>query len=402
MTKRTLAVVLCVSGVVVGGGVAISAASGPPISEAFDLVGPPVKVGVMTRCPSLADLDGNGTLDVVVACGPCCGADPHPDAGHVQVLLNDGTGKLTPVGGRIRVGETSLGTDIGDINHDGIPDVVVHHHSSYDVAVLIGLGDGTFETPGTVQLHDGASPHVHSIRLVDVNHDDHLDVLATLVDDHALAVLLGDGAGGFAPALGQPYFAHRHPYAQLNVVDLNGDSHIDAVMTDMRGGGMTVLVGSGTGMFAASNGFLLEAHTPITTAERPMACSLGDIDGDGDLDAFAVFDESPLGVRMINTGNGVFIEPDDAGVELGEPSVGGQLVDVNGDGALDFVANTTTVKYIAVAPGKGDGRFGPPYLIPAHGVSPCVAAGDMNGDGVVDLVTGNSGSGTVSVLIQKN
>ena len=401
MTRRMLMVSLCVAGVGAAGAVAISAAMEAPVSDQFRLASEPVKVGVMTRGPVLVDLDDDGDLDVVVPCGPCCGADPHPDAGHVMVLRNDGSGVLSPVGGRIKVGETALGVDVGDVNHDGIVDVVVHHHSSYEVAVLIGVGGGVFSEPRYVTLHDGESPHVHSIRLADVNGDGHADVLATLVDDHALAVLLGDGAGGFTPALGQPYFAHRHPYSQLNVVDINEDGHLDAIMTDMRGGGMTVLVGSGTGMFASSNGFLLEAHTPIQLAERPMACTLGDLDGDGDLDAVAVFDESPLAVQMINEGKGVFVEPDHAGVVLSDASTGGRLADVDGDGNLDFVASTTMTEYVSVSPGKGDGTFGAPYRVRAHGGSPSAAVGDMNGDGVMDLVTGNSGSGTVSVLLQR-
>ena len=367
-------------------------------SVGFRMVGEPVPVGLMPTTPLLTDLDADGDIDVIVVCGPCCGREVCEDSGHVQVLLNDGDGRLTKRDERIRLGGTALGGATGDVNGDGHVDVVVHHHSSYDAAVLLGDGAGGLRLHGYTPLHDGESAHVHSIALADVNGDGHLDMLATLVDDHALAVLLGDGEGGFVPALGQPYFAQQHPYAQLNTVDINGDGAIDAVLTDMRGNGMTVLAGSGTGMFAPLLGFNLNTSMPLSSAERPMACALGDVDGDGDLDAVTFIDESPIAVLMINEGGGVYAEAPDALIDLGAPCVGGTLADVTGDGVLDVVASGTVVTTVSIVPGKRGGGFGKPRLIEAGGLSPHVAVADMNGDGRLDLVTGNYDGGTIGVL----
>ncbi|MEO1007107.1 MAG: VCBS repeat-containing protein [Planctomycetota bacterium] len=364
----------------------------------FELHGQPVPVGPMPGGLVLADMDADGDLDAVVVCGPCCGRDPVPESGHLRVLLNDGGGTLRPLGGRIRLGETATGGDVGDVNGDGILDVVAHHHLSYRIAVLLGVGDGRLAEPRYVEMHRGGSPHVHALRLADVDNDGDLDVLATLVDDHAMAVLLGDGAGGFAPALGQPYFAHRHPYAGLRVADLNADGNLDAVMTDVRGNGMTVLLGSGTGMFSPRNGFDLNTTMPIASAERPMSCDLGDLDGDGDLDALAFIDESPMVIRLENTGGGMFVEAGDPIIDLRTPSVGGRLVDVSGDGLLDVVASGTASRRVAVCFGEPGGGFSPAMHVDAGGRSPGVAVGDMDGDGRPDIVTANFDSGTVSVL----
>lgn len=378
---------------------AIAATAAPGRSPSgFELRESPILVGPMTGRPTLADLDADGDLDVVVTCGPCCGAEESPDSGHVQVLLNDGTGKLTYAGERIKLGGTALGSAVGDVNDDGIPDIVAHHHSSYEVAVLLGQGAAQFSEPTMISLYAGEKPHVHSIALSDVNNDGHLDVLATLVDDHALSVLLGDGEGRFSPALGQPYFAHLHPYAQLNPVDINGDANVDVVLTDVRGNGLTVLVGSGTGMFASSR-FRFAAHTPLESAERPLACALADLDQDGDLDVVAFIDESPLAVRLINEGDGVFREPRDARIDLACATTGGTLADLNGDGHADLVASGTMTEAISISFGRGDGAFAPAFAVACGGGSPAVSVGDMNGDGRPDLITGNYASGTVSVLI---
>lgn len=362
-------------------------------------IGDAMPVGPMAGVPALADLDRDGDLDVVIACGPCCGRDPDPDSGHVRVLLNDGSGRLRQHGERIVIGESALGVATGDVNGDGYPDAAVYQHSSYEAAVLLADGRGGLLRPRYVTLHEGSSPHVHSIALADVNHDADVDLLATLVDDHAVAVHLGDGRGGFEPSIGQPYFAFRHPYMNLNVVRMNGDRHSDLVFTDVRGCGLSVLLGSGTGMFSPSTGFRLTAHTPIESAERPIAAAVGDLDGDGDTDAVAIIDESPLAVVMINDGTGAFAEREDNPVRLAVPVTSLALADVSGDGVLDLIAGGTTVDAISVSLGRGDGSFAKAQRVEAGGTSPGVAVGDMNGDGLADVVTGNYDSGTVSVLL---
>ncbi len=373
------------------------AGAGP--ANLFRPVGAPVSVGPMPTRPVVTDLDGDGDMDVVIICGPCCGREPDATSGHARILRNDGQGRLS-VGPRIPLGPTALGGAAGDLNHDGHPDVVAFHHSSYDLALLLNDGSGGLASPRSIVMPAGESPHVHSVAIADVNNDTHPDLLATLVDDHALAVLLNDGRANFTPALGQPFFAHQHPYAQLNATDINGDGSIDAVLTDLRGGGLTVLVGSGTGMFSPLLGFDLETRMPITAAERPMACTLADLDADGDQDAVAFIDESPLVVRMINEGGGRYVEPDRALVDLRSPSTGGLLVDVTGDELADIVASGTTTEVVTICPGRADATFDRAFHINVGGTSPSVAVADMNGDGRPDLITGNYDSGTVSVLLR--
>ncbi len=377
------------------------AAVASPTPIAFHALDP-IPVGPMPTRPAIADMDGDGDPDVVVACGPCCGRDPDPRSGHVQVLYNDGHGVLSARHPPVKLLDTALGVAIGDVNEDGRPDAVCFHHSSYEFAVLLMGSDGALGRPRFFSLHKGDSAHVHSLALADVNHDGRLDALATLVDDHAIAVHLGDGAGAFTPALAQPYFAHRHPYAGLNILDLNHDDNPDLLLTDVRGNALTILHGSGTGMFATSRGFTLNAHTPITGAQRPNAAALGDIDNDGDPDAALVIEEAPLAVIMLNDGHGEFTQAPGPPLQLSVPTSGLTLADLNADGALDLVSGGTACRSFCYRLGLGDATFAPPVEVPVHADDPAVAIADMNADGLPDVITANYDSGTIVVLLTQS
>ena len=190
--------------------------------------GSPYLVGPMAGKPEIGDVNGDGHPDIVLACGPCCGMDPSPDSGHLMVLLGDGEGGFIDAGPPIKVGPSALRCALGDLNNDDILDVAVVQHNSYDITILLGRGDGTYDPASVspVRASDGRSPHTHAVTIADVNADGHGDVLVTNVDDHTLGVLLGDGTGAMARAAGSPYFAGRHPYENLNVTDINGDAQL--------------------------------------------------------------------------------------------------------------------------------------------------------------------------------
>lgn len=323
----------------------------------FEPAGLPVPVGPLAGLPELGDLNGDGALDVVLACGPCCGHEPSPDAGHLRVLL--GAGGFRP-------------------------------------------------DPADVPLHPSARPdtraHVHAVVLADVNHDARLDLLATLPDAHALAVHLGDGAGGFTPAHAQPFFAHRHPYEQLQVRDVDGDGHPDALCTDMSGNGVTLLAGSGTGMFASTR-FGLAAHTPVVGAPRPAALAVGDLDGDGLPDLVATTDEAPEVVVLRGLAGARFEEHSSSPHVAALPANSLRLADLDLDGRLDLVTGSTWYETrregLCVAFGDGAGGFGASRRVPGGGERCSVAVGDLNGDGRPDLVASSYDEGVVRVLLNR-
>src|SRR5262249_49395763 len=77
------------------------------------------------------------------------------------------------------------------------------------------------------------------------------------------------------------------------------------------------------------------------------------------------------------------------------------VTDVNGDGFLDVVtANNTDNSTASVLLGQGDGTFPTiwNYLVPGY-VARSVTVGDVNGDGMPDVITGNYGSHSAAVML---
>ncbi len=364
--------------------------------------GSPYLVGPMAGKPEIGDVNGDGHLDIVLACGPCCGMDPSPDSGHLMVLLGDGEGGFLDAGPPIKVGPSALRCALGDLNNDDILDVAVVQHNSYDITILLGRGDGTYDPASVspVRASDGRSPHTHAVTIADVNADGHGDVLVTNVDDHTLGVLLGDGTGAMARAAGSPYFAGQHPYENLNVTDINRDGQLDVVLTNVRGNAITTMVGSGTGMFAYSPGFMLEpAASKIEIGERPLYCVVKDINRDGNDDVIVALDDFPTVVVLHGTGDGRF-DVDPRPITIGSPTVGLVLADIDGDGIDDIIAGAMSGSNASIVYGREDGTFSEPHSIPVGANGPDqVALADLNHDGRLDLVTGNYKSGSVSVLL---
>jgi hypothetical protein len=382
--------------------------------------------GLSADSVAVSDVNNDGFPDIVVA-NNC--ADSTCAEGSVGVLLGNGDGTFQPAVTYGSGGKSAKSVAIADLNGDGKPDLVVANCGLSNrcppdggvgtVGVLLGNGDGTFQT-AVAYLSGGIDPM--SIAVADVNNDGKPDLLVGHLlgnGDSTLSVLLGNGDGTFHAAVS--YDSGGVGLEGIAVADVNHDGKLDLVAAESvvingsTGAGVAVLLGNGDGTFQPAKGY-------FSGACGPLAVAVADVNGDGKLDimiGLASLSSWPTGCSgdhgavavLLGNGDGTFQQPTtwyDTGGQV-ESSIA--VGDVNGDGHNDLaVANWEHVGLgdvgLGVLLGNGDGTFQSVINFSSGpNDAKSVALVDVNGDHRPDLVvanpccTGSAGDGVIGVLL---
>jgi len=183
---------------------------------------------------AVGDFNGDGKLDAAVASG---GSAKYPYSG-VTAWLGNGDGTFAQAGGSpISFGQSLSAIVAGDFNGDGKLDLAVTDSAANTVLVLLGNGDGTFQSPITIAI--GTQP----LAMVagDFNNDGKLDLATANNSDNTVTLLLGNGDGTFTQASGSPYAVGKSPSA-IAAADFNGDGRLDLAVANGLDGTGTVSI----------------------------------------------------------------------------------------------------------------------------------------------------------------
>ena len=330
---------------------------------------------------ALGDLDGDGDSDAFLA-----NADYYEAAGNT-VWLNNGEGLFSDSGQKL--GDAfARSVDLGDLDGDGDLDAFVAN-SGVDEPL-----------PDSIWFNDGAGIFTRSgqslgnsfsqdVRLGDLDADGDLDAfVANSRFSHgsgeANQVWLNTGQGTFME--GQRLGKSLSQAVALG--DLDGDGDLDAFIANgvaerEFGRPNKIWLNNGAGWFTDSGQELGDSIS--------QDVDLGDLDGDGDLDAFVANGAWDGGQGQpdriwLNNGAAFF---SDSGQDLGmTPSYGVALADLHGDGVLDaFVARYRGGNMVWLNNGLGIMHPSSPGFGSESSVD--VVAGDIDNDGDVDALLAN-------------
>ncbi len=352
----------------------------------------------------VADLNGDGIPDLaVVSCNASsCGSD----AASVAVLIGNGDGSLrAPV--MYSTGSFNpMSVAVGDLNGDGIPDLVVASQCASSVncgtgqvSVLLGNGDGTFQSPVPYSTGTGSS---YFVVIGDFNGDGSPDLAVanqtSQTANSTIAILLGNGDGTFQAPVS--YSTGAPSAVFLAAADFNGDGALDlAVANSGTQDSVSILLGNGNGSFQTaaiygSGGAFVNALA-VADFNGDGAPDLAVINGCASDSNLTCSGSGAVGV-LLGNGDGTFQAPVSYG-SGGNYANSVAIADFNGDGIPDLAvgnygpsAGGSSAGVLSLLLGNGDGTFQPAATFGTGGdFTASVAAGDFNQDGQPDVAVIN-------------
>jgi hypothetical protein len=335
------------------------------------------------------DLNHDGVPDIVVT---------NTTYQTVSVFTGTGKGYFNP-GVKYATGISAAAVAIGDVNGDGVPDLVVTRNSlgsqnapptpgATDLAVLLGNSDGTFRNAIRSSTLGAYLDYTFNTQtyLVDVNHDGKTD----LIGDWGTA--LGNGDGTFRKAAAFPAAIQRA--AGIGIGDFNRDGNVDIAVGVYGTDGFKAptpsiftLLGDGSGTFTISHQETLPGNDTTINA-----FTVADMDDDGKPDLIYAYQSGPTAQVAIELGNGdgTFHRSGSVVFSSGLEYASLLIGDFNRDGHTDVVLLEST--YAALGPytdsvslvGDGAGNLEAPQHIPVQSYNGTVI--NLNNDNAPDIV----------------
>jgi len=349
-----------------------------------------VSSSLAAKASAVSDIDSDSCPDLITTNA----------SNQLVVQHSDCSGNLTATS-VISLSFNTTNFDMGDINQDGLKDLV----SLSDAGdLLLALHDQSGSFLSEISIPHGLQPteSIADIKLAYVNDDSLLD-LVVIVDgliNGRVLLFYGNGAGGFNNAVEIDLLSMLSVGQSIQVGTVDNNDTIDLIVRDVLGQ-VYVLLADGLGAFDSP--IIVPGLLPIGSV------SFADYNHDGYVDML-VLDEL-LGVLNVRLGNGDGTFATGTSVMVGLTPVDMVSVDINSDGDQDAVVVNIGDNSINVLLGDGTGNLvdlvGPLLddllgALPVLNMPAEVVTVDLSGDCVPDLAVWNDISESYTVVINQS
>ncbi len=312
------------------------------------------------------DFDQDGYVDIAVSHDPLIGRT----VDQVSIFLNDGSGRFGARHLFKNVGENPEDLEVADFNDDGIPDLISAVPGDDLIALLIGDGTGNFAVSNIAMSGDS-----RQLATGHLNDDQLIDIVGT-PNSSDLNIFFGDGIDGELSRLTLSTGGFSNNVA---VADVNGDD-----LNDILASNCCTTNNSKVSIFLNEGGGNFQLPTTILEGIDPEVLELGDVNGDDHLDLVVMGNFGDVSIALGDGEGGFSLLTT---IQIDNPR-SMKLMDLTGDGALDFLV--TGVNEVFLFQGKGDGNFELLQSYITGGQSQFITVADYNNDQKVDFAISNA------------
>jgi len=343
--------------------------------------------GLMTTFPKLlnvctgptamtvADFNGDAFADILLTCS---------SNNEYALLSGNGNGTFnTSVKTALTLEESlPVGIKHSDFNNDGNLDFVVTSAGSSKLAVRLGNGDGTFQSPLLPLLDTGSSPSRVSVG--DLDNLNGLDIAVINSGENTYSVYLHNGAGGFSTQV--KYNTGISP-ADILVVDLNSDGFDDVAVANNTDDNVSTYVNNGDGTLDVFGIF-------TSVGSGPISLYAGNITGDSSIDLIvANIGDNTVSI-LAGANNGTFANEPSITTDTSPIFV--TAGDFNNDLSQDIVVISNGESNVKIIPGQASGNLG---FVTDVGNNPTKSlTGDLDGDGIADKAVINRNDNNITLF----
>ena len=353
-----------------------------------------IKVGRSPGSVEAGDFNNDQFIDLAIA--------SETDS-SVTILLGNGKGSFAKAAGSpFFAGPQPNDVAINDFNNDGNPDLAFANHENKFLTVLLGNGKGRFAAAAKSPFRVEGIPHTHGIATGDFNRDRRPDLVTDSWGNDNVEVLFGDSVDLFKTP-GLFFKVGRRPYQRLRVADLNRDGTDDIVTTNTEANNVTVLLSDGKG------GFHEAAGSPYPCGDAPFGISIGDLNGDEKPDLAIINSPGSMGAGkgkngltvLLGDGKGKFTTMKASPFESGKIPNRIAIGDINGDGVNDIITSDNDSNKIYLFLMNRNGTLLSQSSVTVGNHPKGIAIADLNADGKSDIAVCNQLDNDISIIISR-